>query len=69
MKNSLHNTKLLLAFYHLQQTQPILLESTDVSIFVYLVFFIKELHEKKIPAKVPEKKVPPPKGMFLESFK
>jgi hypothetical protein len=36
---------------------------TGLSIPVYLVLFIKELHEKKIPAKVPEKKVPPPKGM------
>lgn len=41
-----------------------LLELTCLSTPSYSCVFVKESHERKIPAKVPEKKkAPPPKGM------
>lgn len=42
---------------HLELTQP---KRTYLSIPSYSCVFIKESHERKVPAKVPEKKAPPP---------
>lgn len=57
----------ILKLFHLQFKQPFRTYLFKHP-FLFCVF-VKELHERKIPEKVPEKKkAPPPKGMWLGLF-